>query len=567
MNREEFQFFLKPNVSFKESRDLRGHKGVGATFLAYGYTLFLAQSKKPDSQFSVALRGGRDWAEDVGGITPRPKFEAREFSSAELDSEDSGTSIEIMIGDHSNERPRDLGWIGAQNASQWLDVLRLKTPLGGVYLTTGEMSVEVEVSVIALDGTATKARTEHAEYYFPHEINGLKCKNVREIDEARRKIKGDAKVQFQKLSSEYKQLECLWEIWSANELIDDDGDFQEQFGDEEKTLIERHDVSAYVAFMSSAKFWNQFNDDILKLRKGRRIVHGGLQLASDNMVQGDLSVIPLTSAIGYQNNSHIVVHFSNGSPDLGRKAFQPELKSAAEKIAIRIVTIMRRYLSHLRPDTGSLVTTTGKELFDWKNNQIRHRDRSPLDRSFEGRSLPIKSVPQQEQDVIALFHELLGLGVLRGLNILATSQHERYDSLFLCNYTGESDDWRYDSQRNPLGIASDFPIPYESEPKVLEYKFDLVSLIDDFSKEVKFIDQIDFVVAWETGDRYKERFFLQSLLVGDEGSTRHIFGSTHAAYILGEPSRKFEVLLLKDLLSFLADGAAEAAHQRTRYSD
>ena len=139
MNREEFQFFLKPNVSFKDPGKLRGHKGVGATFLAYGYTLFFAQSKKLDSQFSVALRGGRDWAEDVGGITPRPKFEAREFSSAELSSEYSGTSIEIVIGNHPSERPRDLGWIGARNANQWLDVLRLKTPLGGVYLTTGEM--------------------------------------------------------------------------------------------------------------------------------------------------------------------------------------------------------------------------------------------------------------------------------------------------------------------------------------------------------------------------------------------------------------------------------------------
>ena len=257
-----------------------------------------------------------------------------------------------------------------------------------------------------------------------------------------------------------------------------------------------------VAFMSSAKFWNQFNDEILKLRKGRRIVHGGLQLATDRMVQGDLSVIPLTSAIGYQNNSHVVVHFSNGNPDLGRKVFQPELKSLAEKIAIGIVTIMRRYLSHLRPDTGSLIVVTGKELFDWKNGQIQHRDKNPLDRSFGGVPLPMKSIPQQEQDVIALFHELLGLSVLRGLSILATSQHERYDSLFLCDYYGESESWRFDSKKNPLGIASTFPIPYESEPKVLEYKFDFVSLIDDFTKEIKFVDQIDFVVAWETGDPY-----------------------------------------------------------------
>ena len=154
------------------------------------------------------------------------------------------------------------------------------------------------------------------------------------------------------------------------------------------------------------------------------------------------------------------------------------------------------------------------------------------------------------------------------MSVLATSQHERYDSLFLCDYDAKNEDWHFDKSKNALGVASSIQLPYESEPKVLEYKFDFVSLVDDISKEIKFVDQIDFVVALETSDRYKERFYLQSLLVDDEGSMREIFGATHAVFSVGETTtKKFELIILEDLLNFLSDSHAEIARQKTRYAD
>src|SRR6266496_3494696 len=34
---ESFKLFLSPNISFKDGRNTRGRKGVGATYLAYGF--------------------------------------------------------------------------------------------------------------------------------------------------------------------------------------------------------------------------------------------------------------------------------------------------------------------------------------------------------------------------------------------------------------------------------------------------------------------------------------------------------------------------------------------------
>jgi hypothetical protein len=136
MNEDQFKYCLRPSVSFKTQADLRGHKGVGATFVAYGFSFLKLQSKKDNKQLAVILRSGRQWAEDMSGTIPRPKLESVEFSVPELSQAASGTSVEIILGQANGERPRDLSWIGARTADQWYDVLRIKTPLGGIYLSS-----------------------------------------------------------------------------------------------------------------------------------------------------------------------------------------------------------------------------------------------------------------------------------------------------------------------------------------------------------------------------------------------------------------------------------------------
>jgi len=81
----------------------------------------------------------------------------------------------------------------------------------------------------------------------------------------------------------------------------------------------------------------------------RRVTHPGLsfrnlfscllQLATDGMPQGDLITIPLTSNIGYQNQSHVIVHFKNADPDLGRKGLREYLHSTSGSA---IATVARR---------------------------------------------------------------------------------------------------------------------------------------------------------------------------------------------------------------------------------
>ncbi len=90
MNENEFLLCFSPNVSFKQQLKLRGNKGVGATFLAYGFNAIYLHTKKENRLYAANLRQGRVWAEDTSGRVPRPRLDEKEFSIPELTEEKSG---------------------------------------------------------------------------------------------------------------------------------------------------------------------------------------------------------------------------------------------------------------------------------------------------------------------------------------------------------------------------------------------------------------------------------------------------------------------------------------------
>ena len=46
------------------------------------------------------------------------------------------------------------------------------------------------------------------------------------------------------------------------------------------------------------------------------------------------------------------------------------------------------------------------------------------------RKISITSVPTREQDVIALFNQMIAGGVIRGLRIMSTNERTSYDGLY-----------------------------------------------------------------------------------------------------------------------------------------
>jgi hypothetical protein len=421
----------------------------------------------------------------------------------------------------------------------------------------------VHIAVIDYSNNLTQEDFEFVEYPYPHEISEIlpRVRSYEEVVKALVGIEGDSS----KIPQELKRIDAIWGIWDAEQIIGEDSPFAGQrFEADQEELIRRHNVSVYGCFLSTAKSWKAFQTEILRIRKDPLVMKGGLLIASDFMIQGDPMVIPLTSTIGYQAATHVIVHFVDGDPDMGRKVFQPELKSLAENLSRQIVNIFKRYLYLMREDTGAATVADETETYHWLEERKAHRAFSPLEFAFQDGHLAYTSTPQSEQDVIAIFHELVGMQVIRGIRFLGTNQQTRYDGCYVCRFD-DSKLHAFNAASNPLGVNSKIIVPRETRPLVLEYKLDLDGLISDFAKELKFQNEIHTIICWSIGDLYSERYALRSYLVGEEGASRQFFGATHSLWY--EKSRLADIVCLHDLIRFFSEPEVVKAEHKTRLKD
>ena len=124
----EYKKFLAPNFSFKAGGTTRGHKGVGTTYLAYGFNYIQIATKTPDFFAIGVMKGARHWLSDLAPATnPNVVADKDNVVDSFFYEIDRGTSMTIKCD--SESYPRDLSWMGLSTASSWLKVLRVQTGL------------------------------------------------------------------------------------------------------------------------------------------------------------------------------------------------------------------------------------------------------------------------------------------------------------------------------------------------------------------------------------------------------------------------------------------------------
>jgi len=134
----------------------------------------------------------------------------------------------------------------------------------------------------------------------------------------------------------------------------------------------------YVFLTFSTEIWDHYSGKQMNFRANHRLIHGGLQLGTRHMPQGLPLTIPMTNNIGFQNLAHVIVHFDNAEPDLGRKGFQPNQVRVAEKLSVSAVTAFRRRYQLLRKPGGAREYADELKLDNWIKEQEAHADKFPL---------------------------------------------------------------------------------------------------------------------------------------------------------------------------------------------
>ena len=549
-NEKEFKAFLAPNISFKDGENTRGNKGVGSTYIGYGFDYLQFGTKGNGHDFVGELVGGRDWVEDSKSVKTRPVVVSSKCNNKDFKEIDRGSTFRIKFGGQ-NTRPKNLTWYSATTPNQWLYLLLIKTPLGSIdFLEENNSTIKFNLTVIDKNENSTTIDSQKAKYIYPHKKINTSV-NLKDVINHQNRLMRKGKDPSN-IPAKYMKANGIYEFFTSAELINlkpKDKDFKE--------FVEDYNIEAYAYFTYSTSVWDQFNDRLAKLRKGYRILRGGLQLANNHMIQGELISIPLTSNIGYQNQTHVIVHFKDADPDLGRKGFQPELKDVGEKISVAIVNRFKRWKKLLKADTGAKPDIRKEiELHDWIKKQEDHETEHPLILDNKNFFKPVKEIsissePQSEQDVIVLFNQLIAGGVIRGIKLLATSQIKQYDGIYKFVVKEPLKNHVYDKDKNPLGVQElQFQEEHSSPPKVLEYKFNLDALIHEFESEEKSEKDIHLVVTWEMGEEWRKEYEAVSFLDLENLHQRDFHGLTH---LLSSGHTKFYVIVLKELVDYLND--------------
>ncbi len=574
MTAEEFKLFLTPNYSFKDTnQDTRGHKGVGASYLAYGFNGLRVHTKRPGFSAAGHMIGARSWTTSDAEAPP-PLVEPDDDPDADpqFAEIDAGTTMTLRFDDTSF--PSKLTWPGIKDADTWQTVLRVKTGMGQIR-ATGEQAAAtaspVQVDVICVsEGSTTEATCIDPLYFWLRERGG-KFAQIRVVESAKLQAL-DKFGDPQRVPGKFKELDFIWDAWDSSELPALLG---EDLATQHSKVLEQYIPRIEVEYGYSAKLWSQL-DEKLGVRLNTHVVRPGIQLGANRMPQGETVQVPLVRYVGRQNQVHFTVHFSNYTPDLGRKGFAKDLQDFATAAARAIVEgPISRLRSSIRKNPGT-APDLGRQLKiqEWKVQTLQHEVDSPL--SIDGsqfflptRTLPITSEPTREQDVIALFHELLSGGVVRGLEILSTNERLTYDSLYRISFKADDPAHLiYDELANPFGIHDDVLatlLGKRTTPRILEYKFSLDGLIGDLDTQEKNLNDIDLCVAWEMGKDWKLKYAITSLIVPENLPRRESHGITH---ILQDPesgAHQCDLIILKDLVHRLQFPEQAVEYQRETY--
>ncbi|WP_338576511.1 hypothetical protein V8J38_14055 [Brevundimonas olei] len=563
LDQEKFQQFLAPNFSFKTGMT-RGHKGVGATFVAYGFNYLRVTTRSPGFAASGRIIGARSWLNSSShGTNPKVEPDETPLADDEFPNTDRGVSITVRFDD--NTHPRQLDWIKASTAETWHKILSLKTGLGSI---TEDKHISVSIVVVS-GGNTDRLDLSGTSYFWLHR-SSAKSATVRDLEQKSREI-------FEKfgpgrtLPDKFRNLDFIYDTWTTEELAQIMGS---SLDEEESSVMKKHTPTVSVEYGYTAKLWSGFNEG-LKIRAGYRVLTAGIQLAANNMPQGEVITIPLNRNIGRQNQIHFLIHFNNYSPDLGRKGFHRELTDFAKTVSRHISeSVLPKYRTSLKANTGvSPDLVRELKIGEWKAEMQKHEESSPLVLASEHFFKPtervsITSAPTREQDVIALFNQLIAGGVIRGLSIMSTNERFTYDSLYRIAFDLDTSLYVHDAVTNPLGVpqgTAEVLSGKVTEPRILEYKFSLDGFIEDIDTHDKNIKDVDLCIVWETGSGYKERYGITSLLVPENVDQRQYHGVTHTLTDLESGARLCDLIVLEELISTLNDPSSQEDAQRSKY--
>jgi molecular chaperone HtpG len=468
MSREKISRALAPNVTFKKGQPkLIGEKGLGLTFCAFRTNRITVETSLGDGFVHTAVfEGARDWIEEKRSERPTVVLSTR------TEATKSFTVVFAMDvdADFQIEEPR------------LRHLLLTRTALGSTFplwpeLEPANAKVGITLSITENDGTQDEKKLEH-QFWHPAD-HLLHKKSLQEIKElaAHNKIRdfkgwGLTDKRMVSLSGRPAYFYTLMlSVPEYDKLAEQNG------------LLSRYKLRVKEAERS--------HQEVLRSDEPGDI-EPGIYLSVRGMPTGIALPFPTgTTEAGYWNNFYFLVEADWLNFDAGRKVVpgrtQEIIKRACKNIWDEMRAWKTRFIGHEAEDSVDQFAETQKI-----------QDRLAKVKEYPNLGLgkiPFAKTPQNEQATIAVFHEILGRGLLKGYQTLDINTASTYDAVV--RYSASGSDvgaqalqiWRETLNKRTAQVVTYFPLN-------LEYKYEGADILEDLEERAKYLEHIEVIVCW-----------------------------------------------------------------------
>ena len=468
-----------------------GYKGVGMSYVVAVSEHVAIRSVKGSNVAERTILHANDWVMDSEKPAPLvdETFQAPGIVQELASNIKRGTGVYFSFHPASNPSSLDNLVIQTDGANKelkyWAGFLCARTPIGIASTSSTTIDRKIQIRIILDHGEgATREEAlfrregfdldkESLGYPYPEKVFKVGI-DISQIDSTR---EGERHVKHS------RRHQAVFHEWPAAEFLE-----EMTLGAIEKTLLVKH--------LTSVRAYLCYSTDVLKVVKdtlGTRaqVVRYGARLAVDGVPQGRALDVSLTSDVGLERQTHVVLSVSDLELDTGRKFVSNELMlDALNKVSQRAVTRLKEYRWALKIKDKAPIDA---DINEWVNNVDGRAGNSTIPLLFDTINSPSPSRvdPDNEQEVIALWTSLLTANTLQGFEMKAISGFNRYDALINLRQGV------LDASGDLAALSPDFDLKQNA---VLEFKWHFETLIVDFESKVKIPRELDLVVCWDVRD-------------------------------------------------------------------
>jgi hypothetical protein len=541
------KYFFTPYATLKTPQPVsdshirqRGEKGVGATFISYGSNrIHLSTNFMSTGEVTaVELRDALHWCNGATDLLPMPSVIPADPHHA-LATIHHGSIVQIWFSDDMNMK---LLSDSGTTVDHWEAIITLHTALGFITLAHEDEFLKLlRTTLIVIDDTG-KATSKQIRtgYLYPHLSTSAQVR----LSSLTRDTKGN-------LPETQREMDIVWDMLTTEQVSEKVMARMERMTLRRKdrksisdTLAEKH-PEAYIAFVYGNEFWEERNQAIWG-QEGIHQLNHGIIFATKSQKIGEQKRIDFHFRTGDFNRFFVLTHMENLKSDIGRKSLPEEIEDFSNFFANAIHDDFVNQNDCLKPSPGPFTEQQEKDLQRLMDSAYQRPRIAPNLMRFT-------RLPAEEQDVIAVFFDLLGLNALRGYEFYSTHIHRVYDGVARFELQDLPEN-RYDPKTNRLGIAADKFVGGKAESPdkcLVEFKFSSDALVRDVRAGFKRLQDIKWLVCWEIGEAHKqEGISIIDITLPPQINHRVYFGVSH---LMTEGQDKVFVICLKDIIRILLE--------------